>query len=243
MVSKSLTDALLLGALPPTLAAYARLVDRTTRWRCEGGAHFDGLVASGAPFVCAFWHARLLMLYRVVPPMGRPGVAMVSAHRDGEAVARTLERLGVGAVRGSAHDPAKPHKAKGGAGALRGLVRLASEGANTAITPDGPRGPRQRAQPGIAQLARLTGLPVLPVAWATSRAVALPTWDRFVLPLPLGRGAFVFGEPVRVGRAPGAVEAGRAAIEAALNAVTARADEAVGRAPALPAPLAGRAPA
>lgn len=214
----------MLGALPPTLAAYARLVARTTRWEREGDAHFQGLIGSGAPFICAFWHARLLMVFSILPEMGRPGTAMVSAHRDGEVIARTLERLGVGAVRGSAQDPDKPAKAKGGAGALRGLIGLARSGANTAITPDGPRGPARVAQPGVAQLARLTGLPVLPVAWATARGRTLSTWDGFVLPFPGGRGVWVFGAPVRVGRGAAAVEAGRAEIEAALNAVTDRAD-------------------
>ena len=228
MASKTITDALLLGVLPPLLAGYARLVARTTRWEREGDAHFQGLIASGAPFIVAFWHARLLMLFATVPEMGRPGIAMVSAHRDGEAIARTLERLGVGAVRGSAADPRKPDKAKGGAGALKQLISMAKAGTNTAITPDGPRGPRGVAQPGIAQLARLTGLPVLPVAWATSRGRRLRTWDRFFVPYPWGRGVFVFGEPVRVGRGEGATEAGRAAIEAALTAVTARADAMVG---------------
>lgn len=227
MARKTISDALMLGVLPPILAGYARLVARTTRWEREGEAHLHGLIASGAPFIVAFWHARLLMLFTTVPEMGRPGVAMVSAHRDGEAIARTLERLGVGAVRGSAQDPRKPEKAKGGAGALKQLVSLARSGANTAITPDGPRGPAERAQPGIAQLARLTGLPVLPTAWATRRSRRLRTWDAFVVPYPFGRGVFVFGEPVRVGRGADALEAGRLAIEDALHAVTRRADEAV----------------
>ena len=215
---------MLLCVLPPLAAGYARLVARTVRWEREGEAHFDALTRSGAPFIVAFWHARLLLLFSIVPEMGRPGTAMVSAHRDGEAIARTLERLGVGAVRGSAQDPRKPHKAKGGAGALKQLIGLAKAGHNTAVTPDGPRGPAGVAQPGVAQLARLTGLPVLPVAWATSRGRRLRTWDGFLLPYPGGRGAFVFGAPVRVGRGAGAIEEGRLAIERALDAVTARAD-------------------
>ena len=253
MARKTISDALLLGALPPLLAGYARLVARTTRWEREGEAHFRGLIASGAPFIVAFWHARLLMLFTTVPEMGRPGVAMVSAHRDGEAIARTLERLGVGAVRGSAQDPRKPDKAKGGAGALKQLVSLARSGANTAITPDGPRGPAGRAQPGVAQLARLAGAVVQPVAYAVRPGRYLSSWDRFLLPAPFGRGVFVFGEPVRVeGRGAAALEEGRLRIEAELNRITALADERVGheasrpereRSGAADAPLPGEAAA
>ena len=239
VASKTLSDALLTGALPPVLAGYARLVDRTTRWETEGRAHYDALVASGRPFACAFWHARLLMVYRILPGSGRPCHAVVSAHRDGEIIARTLGRLGADTVRGSARDPRKPDKEKHGASALKRLLGAMRDGSNAAITPDGPRGPRQRAQPGVAQLARLSGAPVLPVAWATSRGREMSTWDRFLLPYPNGKGAFVFGAPITVGRGPGAVETGRAAIEDALNAVTARADQAVGRVPALPAPREG----
>lgn len=234
VASKTLTNALLTGALPPLLARYARLVDATTPWDIEGKAHLDRLVDTGRPFIGAFWHARLLMAYRLAPLGGRPVTAMVSAHRDGEAITRTLTALGVGAVRGSAQDPRKPEKDKGGAGALRALIDCLRRGHNAAITPDGPRGPAGHAQPGVAQLARLTGLPVLPIGWAVSRARTLGTWDRFVLPYPGGRGVFVFGNPIEISRTPGSVEAGRLAIEEALNAVTARADVAVGRQP-LPA--------
>ena len=238
MASKTLTDALVLGALPPLAAGYARFVHATTRWRREGQAHLGEVLGSGAPFACAFWHGRLLMMFGLLEETGRPCTAMVSAHRDGEAIARTLSRLGVDAVRGSAADPAKPHKAKGGAGALRALLLAMRGGANAAITPDGPRGPRQRCQPGVALAAKLSGAPVLPVAWATERAVVLGSWDRFVLPLPFGRGVFVFGAPVSVtGEDPDAMEAARREVEEALNAVTARADEAVGRAPCPPARL------
>ena len=232
MPRKPLSDALLTGAVPPLMAGYAKSVLATTRWRREGDENFQALIASGEPFICALWHSRLLLMPAVVPEMGRELTAIVSAHRDGEVIARVLSRLNVKAARGSAADPRKPDKAKGGAGALKRLVALARSGSNTAITPDGPRGPRQRAQPGIAQLARLTGLPVLPMAYATRNARYLPTWDGFLLPLPFGEGVFVFGEPVRVSE----VESGRLAIERALNRVTARADEAMGHAASLPAP-------
>ncbi|MDB5374218.1 MAG: hypothetical protein JWP04_2860, partial [Belnapia sp.] len=68
----------------------------------------------------------------------------------------------------------------------------------------------------------LAGVPVLPCAARTSRAVAIGSWDRMVLPLPFARGVLVLGPPVPVERiAP--LEA-LPAIEAALTAACDAAD-------------------
>ena len=235
----TLPDRLARRLVPPLVAAYVRLVRRTTRWERVGEDAWRACTQADRPFLLTMWHSRLLMVPVLKAEVREPITAIVSEHRDGAFIADVLGRFDIGAARGSAADPRKPHKTKGGAGALRGLLAAMRGGANAAVTPDGPRGPRQRCQPGIAQLARLAGRPVLPVAWATERALALRSWDRFVIPLPFGRGIYVFGAPVAVaGKGEASLEAGRLAVEAALNAVTARADAAVGRAPILPAPTA-----
>ena len=244
MARTTLTDRLTLDVLPPLVAAYVRLVRRTTRWTRIGEAHWRGAIDAPTPFLLVMWHSRLLMVPVLSREFDRSVHAIVSEHRDGEVIARVLERLGVQAARGSAADPRKPHKAKGGAGALKKLIGVTRAGGNAAITPDGPRGPRQRAQPGIAQLAKLTGLPVVPIAYAVRPARFLPSWDRFVVPLPFGRGVFVFGEPVTVtGRGPDALEAGRVRIEEALNRVTAEADAWAGHEVVPPAPKPVAVPA
>ena len=57
------------------------------------------------------------------------------------------------------------------------------------------------------------------------------SWDRFVVPYPLGRGLFLWGKPILV--SPDAMEtdleAKRLELEEALNRITAEADEAVSR--------------
>ena len=54
----------------------------------------------------------------------------------------------------------------------------------------------------------------------------LKTWDRFLVPLPFGRGLFVYGEPIRVSRDAGEreQEEARHRLEAALNRLTDEAD-------------------
>jgi lysophospholipid acyltransferase (LPLAT)-like uncharacterized protein len=93
------------------------------------------------------------------------------------------------------------------------------------------------AQDGAAQLAVSQGVPVIAVAFSVRRGRILASWDRFLLPLPFGRGAVVYSEP----RQPPAASDSQAqarfrrALEEDLNAVTNRADDLCGRARVLPA--------
>jgi lysophospholipid acyltransferase (LPLAT)-like uncharacterized protein len=83
---------------------------------------------------------------------------------------------------------------------------------------------------GVIQVARITGAPVIPITYATSRRVILKSWDRFFLPLPLGRGLFLIGEPIEVppDADAAATEALRALLESRLRAMTAEADRRMG---------------
>jgi lysophospholipid acyltransferase (LPLAT)-like uncharacterized protein len=79
--------------------------------------------------------------------------------------------------------------------------------------------------PGVVALARLSGRPIMPMAFASSRRKVVPSWDRTTISLPFGRMACVFGEPVWVSARAAAeeLEEKRLAVQAALNAVEARA--------------------
>ncbi|WP_337875983.1 lysophospholipid acyltransferase family protein, partial [Elioraea sp.] len=207
--------ALALGAA--AIAAWLRLVHRTTRWRIEGREHLRAIWESGVPAIGAFWHDQLpLMVFTWTHRApGEPGpgpmrcAVLVSRHRDGRMIGDVVARLGVEVVHGSS--------SRGGVEAFRELRRLLAEGHSVAITPDGPRGPRRVAQPGVARLAALTGARVLPLGVAVSRRIVLNTWDRMAMPLPFGRGGVAYGAPVAV--APDEDEdAALARIAAALTA-------------------------
>ena len=225
-----------MSAAAGLISCYIWLVARTTRWTVIGREGWDALVAQPQGFVCTSWHGRLFLSPAYAPP-GRRAVAMISASRDGDLIAAIVGRWGVAVVRGSTQDHAR-HKAKGGAQAYVAAARELSEhGALVAITPDGPRGPRMRAQEGAARLALSQGAPVIAVAFSVRWGRHLASWDRFLLPLPFGRGAIVYSEPRRPpedGSAP-ALARFREALEADLNAVTNRADDLCGRPHVLPA--------
>ncbi|MBV8200057.1 MAG: lysophospholipid acyltransferase family protein [Acidobacteria bacterium] len=213
----------------PAQAAFGRLlgfyiafVIRTTRWRLAGAEHFAP-VARGEPVVAAFWHERLPMMATLWMFARRSAEArrrgtgvqiLVSQHHDGLLVGRAMSGFGVGVVAGSSR--------RGGAAAVRALVRLIAAGNHLAISPDGPRGPARVAAPGVAQIAALTGVPVLPCAAQTTRRWVLPSWDRMVLPKPFGRGVVVCGPAISVPREDW--QAALPAINVAIDAATETAD-------------------
>jgi hypothetical protein len=75
------------------------------------------------------------------------------------------------------------------------------------------------AQKGPLYLARETQAVILPVAVAARLKLTFDTWDRFELPLPLGRIALLVGDPLPVwpeDRGP-ALELKRLELESRLN--------------------------
>lgn len=242
MARKKNLHPILVSLLSSGLALYIRAIERTLRWEYIGNEHHQALITSGKPFICAFWHSRLLMMPMLQRAQNSPFAVLVSEHGDGELIAQTVAKFGIDTRRGSAANPRKKEKNKGGASALKSLIAATKAGMNTGLTPDGPRGPRQQAQMGVIQLARLTGAPVIPVAYSVRRAVETNSWDRFLLPIPLpfSKGVAAFGPPLWVpsrgpdARGPDAMEQHRRQLEDQLNQITALADERAGRAPSSP---------
>ncbi len=203
------------------VVVYMRVVYFTNRWSRIRYDIAERILAANRRVVICFWHGRLLMM-----PFGlfgpRPFGVMISGHRDGQVIARIIRPFGIKTVSGSSsRQPAK---------ALRNAARLCRDGSLVGITPDGPRGPRQRAAAGAVMLAELADAVLLPVSYATSRRRTLDSWDRFLLPLPFGRGVFVIGQEIAVpadldstGR-----ETLRRTLEDALNAVNNEADRLTG---------------
>ncbi|MDX2103041.1 MAG: lysophospholipid acyltransferase family protein [Alphaproteobacteria bacterium] len=200
------------AALCWLIASALRLINLTLRWDRHHAQGFDQLIATREPFILAFWHGRLTLM-PFVWPRGYAMDVLISEHRDGRMIARTITHFGIGNVAGSTSN--------GGALGLKGLVRLLKAGRCVAITPDGPRGPRMRAANGVGALALLAKAKVVPVAFGITRRRIARSWDSLVIPLPFGRACFVFGEPILPS---GDAESLTRTIEAALVAVTHEAD-------------------
>lgn len=221
-----LVQAIVAGAA----ATLIGLVRATTRWETVNGEAAAGAWSGEKPVIVAFWHNRLAMM-PYCWASARPFHMLISAHPDGRLIAKTVAHFGIDAVAGSSR--------RGGAEALRSLVRLAKAGESIGITPDGPRGPRMRIREGALALARLSGAPIIPAAVSVRRRIVLRTWDRLIVALPFSRGAMVWGNPITVPR--DADEATtlvlQEELERELNRVTAEADRRAGHPPMEPAPL------
>lgn len=178
------------GLITRLAAGLIRLLRATVRLSHHGDAEMRRRERQGEHFLIAFWHRHLLLMpycYR-----GRRISVLVSQHRDGELIARTVARFGIHSSRGSS--------TRGGAAGVRELLRRFREGYDLAVTPDGPKGPPGVAKPGAVQVAALAGVPIQPIALGASRCRRLATWDRFVVPLPGSRVHLCYGEPMWVPR-------------------------------------------
>jgi lysophospholipid acyltransferase (LPLAT)-like uncharacterized protein len=172
----------------PLLAA----LGATLRWRAEGEEHLQSVIASGRQPILALWHGRILPATLYFRDRGI--VAVTSENFDGEWTARLMRRFGYRQARGST--------SRGGARALRQLIRDTGDGRMAAFTVDGPRGPACQAQPGAVWLAKVTGNPIVPFHVEASPCWTARSWDRAQIPKPWSRVAIVIGEPMEV--APGA---------------------------------------
>jgi lysophospholipid acyltransferase (LPLAT)-like uncharacterized protein len=200
---------------------YIRFVYMTNRWSVEGGDWALRLTREGKTFIVAFWHGRLLMM-----PLAWHGLTpfhmLISAHRDGRIIAGAMTYFGIETIAGST--------SRGGSSALREMLKRLREGGCIGITPDGPRGPAMTVSIGIVNIARVAGVPIVPLTYATSRRRLLPTWDRFHLALPFGRGVYLFDEPVEIAAELDEVglENARRAIETRMVEMVREADRLVG---------------
>jgi lysophospholipid acyltransferase (LPLAT)-like uncharacterized protein len=193
-------------------AVLVRLLGMSWRLEFRGVREYDRKLAGGARCVFAFWHARLMPL--VYTHRSRQIAVLVSHHRDGEWIARLIERLGFATARGSS--------TRGGEEGVREMLTLARRDHLLAITPDGPRGPAERVKPGLVYLASRTGFPVVPVATAANRSWVFRSWDRFRLPHPFARVVVAYGAPLEVPAelAEDEIERWRVRVEEAIASLT-----------------------
>jgi lysophospholipid acyltransferase (LPLAT)-like uncharacterized protein len=168
---------LLLALVPPLASTLIRLLGCTLRFRdvCDTGVTPGHLIPP--PGVFGFWHRSLLMAaYRF---RNMSIAILISQSFDGELIARTVERLGFVAIRGSS--------SRGGAVALLQMERAVKSGRIAAFTADGPRGPVYLAKPGLALLAQRTTGDAGAFHLHPSKAWELRSWDRFLIPKPFAR--------------------------------------------------------
>ncbi|MCB9898046.1 MAG: lysophospholipid acyltransferase family protein [Planctomycetes bacterium] len=139
--------------------------------------------------IYSFWHENLWHAIQVF--VGEGVCVMVSEHRDGEVIARIVERMGYELARGSS--------TRGGAKAMRDIVRAAKDReGDLCFTVDGPKGPRREIKDGILFAASLTGLPIVPTGLAVARCWHTKSWDRMRIGKPFTRVVCTLGPEIAV---------------------------------------------
>ena len=173
--------------LPIGLVALSVLA-RTWRITERNGHGWRQLQAQNKGWILSLWHGTLLfMAFR----HRRQGVVvLVSEHRDGELIARTLHAWGYRTIRGSS--------TRGGGRALRAMIGELNRGASLAVTPDGPRGPARRYQAGALFAAYHARAPIVAVGIHVSRAWRLKSWDEQIIPKPFARIVVAYEDPTPV---------------------------------------------
>jgi lysophospholipid acyltransferase (LPLAT)-like uncharacterized protein len=197
-----------LAIVPRLYVWLTRLWFSTCRLTIRDEHYIDEAQEQGAVIV-PFWHYSIFYVFHHLKQY--PGVALVSASRDGEYIARIAERLSFETVRGSSH--------RQGVQALKKLLQAMKAGKHVGIVADGSQGPARVMQPGAVYLASKTCAPIFPIAWAAERCKIFSSWDRTVLPMPFSRIVMRYGKPMNVPKNldDAGIEEYRGIVEQSLN--------------------------
>jgi len=135
----------------------------------------------------AHWHGdelgilHLLKRYRAA--------VMTSTSKDGELMDKIVRRFGAETSRGSS--------TRGGASALKGILRLAKNGWHPSVAVDGPKGPYHKVKPGIFEVSKLINGEIFPCAVACDRKHTFErAWNKTFLPLPFAKVVVVWGDAI-----------------------------------------------
>ena len=134
----------------------------------------------------AHWHGDELALLQII---GQYRIATItSTSKDGEIMNTAVRLFGVLTSRGSS--------TRGGAGALRALIRLLkTHKRNSSFAVDGPKGPIHKVKPGIFVVSRLMQVPIFPGGVACDRKWSFPkSWNKTYLPKPFAHIVIYWGD-------------------------------------------------
>lgn len=147
-------------------------------------------------FIIAMWHNRLfLTVYSLTHQVANKMhdiLAIISESKDAEFIARSTEHWGAFSARGSS--------SKGGAKAIKKILKYIQYHFHPLITPDGPRGPMYDMKEGLPALAKLTKLPIIPMCAQAKRKWVVNSWDQFIIPKPFSKTVLNYGKPIYVNR-------------------------------------------
>jgi lysophospholipid acyltransferase (LPLAT)-like uncharacterized protein len=172
--------------LPWLIWLLYRLWSWTWRIECLVPEKMQNCVREGERLVFAHWHGHEMCIVPLIPAYHI--ATMTSTSKDGQLMDYVIRRFGGTTSRGSS--------TRGGASALKGLVRLMQQGYRASLAVDGPKGPLHQVKPGVFELSRLAEARVIGLGVACGRAfVFRKSWNQALLPKPFTRVVVAFCEP------------------------------------------------
>lgn len=212
--------------------AYAMFVGKTTKWSLKGVDKFIKN-AQNSNMIFIGWHSRATMMPYFWNHFIKMRLsALVSPHQDGQIIAHFLKRFNIKPINGSTNEKARQ-------GALE-IMRELIDGSNIFISPDGPRGPRMHLKKSPVYFAQKTGKPIYCVCFSTDKALVFEkAWDKTLITLPFGKGAFFVSEPIYIPKdlTDDEFEQYRKKVEDIAIRQSIECDEFVGRIPCQPADI------
>jgi lysophospholipid acyltransferase (LPLAT)-like uncharacterized protein len=217
MIKKALNSSLVQTILSAIAAFYIWFIWVTTRWTFLNENVPQDLVLKNQGFITCFWHNRLFMLGPSWKRLHNHFYMLISAHKDGKIISKTVAYFGIQMITGSTN--------KSGNKALKEMVLKLKNNGVVGITPDGPRGPREQVTIGLIQTAYLSQKPIVPITYSCKKGKTFPSWDRFFLPHPFNKGSIVWGDPIDPPKSKEDFEEKRIEVERALKQIQAHAEK------------------
>lgn len=170
--------------LPYILFCFYKLLQWTWRIEIRESKDVELLVANNESFIIAHWHGDELGILHLLKPYNV--ACIISTSKDGDLMNKAVQLLGAETVRGSS--------TRGGASALKGMLKLKQKGRRPSVAVDGPKGPIYKVKPGVLQISRLTKLPVIPISFYSSNEhIFHKAWNKSRLPLPFAKVRIQWG--------------------------------------------------
>lgn len=206
------------------IASWVRLAFRTSQWDREGCAVLDAELEAGRPVILVLWHQRLMMAPYMFDARRAPICTLTSTGRAGRMAGQVQTRFGFLTRAISSHARSLS--------VTRDVLSQMKDGISVGIAADGPRGPARQSAMVPISWARASGARVFVVTFSARKVWQLGTWDKMWIPRLFTSGVLLCREwPQQVPRKADAeqMEALRADLERALDAVCDDADAQVGR--------------
>jgi len=149
--------------------------------------HPDGV----SPCIYAMWHCHQMCIHGV---QNRSKLnVLISRSRDGEIIARVVEKWGFKTIRGS----------KGKQGAVEAsmkMIEALKAGENCAMMVDGPKGPARVVKDGVVKIAKMAQVPIIPIYWYSENFnfATFPSWDKLRMPILDTKLINIYGDPIYV---------------------------------------------